>query len=248
MKEYPIMSSPPSQQRAIITGASSGIGQATALAFAKAGIHVALVSRSLEKLEKVAHSCQDFGVEAKVYPLDLSEVATVKDKIVAIDTDFGGTDVLVNNAGMGYTKPLRETSLEDWQKILDLNLTSIFQCIQGILPGMRQRGQGTIVNISSVAATVAFPDWGAYSVSKAGVRMLSQALGVEERANGIRVVTIAPGAVNTPIWDTETVQADFERSMMLKPEMVAQAILQAVLMPKEAVIEEMSLMPSAGAL
>jgi NADP-dependent 3-hydroxy acid dehydrogenase YdfG len=240
------MNPPPDRLRAIITGASSGIGKATALTFAKAGISVALVSRSLDKLKAVENAVQTVGVEAKAYPIDLAQVATVKDKIAAIAAEFGPIDILVNNAGIGYTNPLRETPLQDWQQVIDLNLTSVFQCIQGVLPQMRDRSRGTIVNVASIAANNSFPDWGAYSVSKAALITLAKTLAVEERANGIRVVNISPGAVNTPIWDTETVQADFDREVMLTPEIVAESILHTVLLPAQAVIEEMIVMPSSG--
>ncbi|MGF1488506.1 MAG: SDR family oxidoreductase [Prochloraceae cyanobacterium] len=242
------MNSPSPKMRAIITGASSGIGEATVLAFAKAGIDVALVSRSLDKLEAVAKDARSRGVEAKAYQLDLSQLDRIVPSLEAIAADFGEIDILVNNAGMGYTNSLKDTSLTDWQKVLDLNLTSVFQCVLGVLPKMRERGSGTIINLASIAAATPFPDWGAYSVSKAGLVAFSKTLAAEERANGIRVMTISPGAVNTPIWDTETVQADFDRSGMLTPESVASVIVQAALLPQEAVVEETILMPSAGAL
>ena len=138
-------------------------------------------------------------------------------------------------------------SLQDWQQVLDLNLTSIFECIKAALPAMRSLGSSTIINVASIAAKSAFPNWGAYTVSKAGLVALSKVLSAEERANGVRVVTIYPGAVNTPIWDTDTVNADFDRSKMLTPDLVAQAIVDTVLLPQQAVIEELTLMPSAGA-
>ncbi|MBI4783323.1 MAG: SDR family oxidoreductase [Oscillatoriophycideae cyanobacterium NC_groundwater_1537_Pr4_S-0.65um_50_18] len=232
------------QHRALITGASSGIGKATALAFAKAGIKVALVSRSRASLEKVAEATDGL---ATVYPLDLSVLDQVKGEMSKIADEFQPT-LLVNNAGMGYTGNLLETSLEDWQRVIDLNLTSVFQCIQAVLPGMRQRRQGMIINVTSIAGHQAFPGWGAYSVSKAGLISLTKILAVEERANGIRVVNICPGSVNTPLWDTDTVQADFDRSQMLTPEAIAQSILHAALLPPQAVIEELIVMPSAGAL
>jgi short-subunit dehydrogenase len=148
---------------------------------------------------------------------------------------------------MGYTGALSETPLADWLQVINLNLTSVFQCILGVLPTMRDRG-GTIINVASIAAQHPFPNWGAYSVSKAGLIALSKTLAAEERTNGIRVTAICPGAVNTQLWDTETVQANFDRSAMLTPEIVAQSILHTALMPELAVIEELILMPSAGAL
>lgn len=236
------------ERQAIITGASSGIGRETALALAKAGINVALVSRSSSSLASVVEAAKALGVKAQAYPLDLTHLEAIKPHIASIIQDFGDIDILINNAGMGYAGRLGEMALADWQKVIDLNLTSVFQCVQGVLPNMRQKGGGTIVNIASIAAYQAFPEWGAYSASKAALVSFSKILAEEERANAIRVLTISPGAVNTAIWDSETVQVDFDRSQMLTPDIVAQSILQAVLLPAHAVITEMTIMPSAGAL
>lgn len=235
-----------SERRALITGASSGIGKATALAFAQAGIHVGLLSRSQEKLEAVVQEAAKAGVTAKAYPIDLAEIDQVKAKMQEIAADFGPIDILVNNAGMGYTKNILETPLSDWQKVIDLNLTSVFQCIQGILPQMRDRQKGTIINVISIAGQQVFPGWGPYCVSKFGLMALSKTLAAEERVHGIRVSAICPGSVNTPLWDTETVDADFDRKAMLTPEIVAHSILVTTLLPQQAVIEELTLMPSGG--
>lgn len=179
------------QRQALITGASSGIGKATALAFAKAGINLALVSRSLDKLEAVASAVEQTGVRVKAYYLDLAEIEQVQKKISAMPsasfanaTDFGAIDILVNNAGMGYTNTLSETPLSGWLQVMNLNLTSVFQCILGILPMMRERKKGTIINVASVAGQQPFPCWGAYSVSKAGLIALSKTLATEERDRG----------------------------------------------------------------
>lgn len=236
-----------SRPKALITGASSGIGKETAIAFAEAGVDLALVGRSQDRLDSVIKDIKH-KVNVTPYLIDLAAIAAVKDKMQAAVSDFGGIDILVNNAGMGYTNPLQETPLEEWQQVLNLNLTSVFQCIQGVLPGMRSRGGGTIINIASIAAHNPFPSWGAYSVSKAGLITLSKALSAEEKEHGIRVISIVPGAVNTPLWDTDTVKMELNRSAMLDPKVVAQTIVQAALLPPQAVIEEMTLMPSAGAL
>lgn len=242
------MSASPSPQRAIVTGASSGIGKATAIAFAKAGLDVALVSRSPDKLQTVVAEIQALGQQAKAYPIDLADLPTVRQSIAQVVEDFSPIDILVNNAGMGYTGLLSETPLTDWQQVIDLNLTSALECTLGVLSHLRDRGRGTIINVASIAAKTPFPGWGAYSVSKAGLVAFSKTLAAEERANGIRVVAFYPGAVNTPIWDTDTVQADLNRTAMLTPEIVAQSILHTVLLPEEAVVEDITLMPSAGAL
>jgi short-subunit dehydrogenase len=235
-------------KQALITGASSGIGKATACAFAAAGINLALVSRKSENLEAVAAAARAVGVKAEAYPLDLAKIEQVQSGISAIASEFGPVDILVNSAGMGYTGSLTETSLNDWQNVLDLNLTSVWQCILGVLPSMRDRRSGIIINVSSIAGSQTFPNWGAYCVSKFGLMALSKTLAAEERAAGIRVTAICPGSVNTPMWDTESVQADFDRTAMLTPEIVAQSILHAVQLPTSAVIEEITLMSNAGVL
>ncbi len=232
---------------ALITGASSGIGKATALAFAKAGIDLALVGRSQDKLTAVAVAAEAVGVKVKTYVVDLSLVDRVSTQIAAIAADWESLDILVNNAGIAYTNSVGATPLADWQRVIDLNLTSVFQCIQGILPHLRQQKFGTIVNVSSIAGKQVFPNWGIYSVSKFGLMALTQAVAAEERVNGIRVTAICPGSVNTPLWDTDTVQADFDRTAMLTPEMVAEGILYAVLAPTGAVVEELTIMPTGGA-
>ena len=234
-------------KQALITGASSGIGKATALAFAACGINLALVSRESENLEAVAAAAREVGVKAEAYPLDLAKIEQVQSSISAIAAQLGAVDILVNSAGMGYTGSLAQTSLADWQNVLDLNLTSVWQCILGVLPSMRDRGSGIIINVSSIAGIQTFPNWGPYCVSKFGLMALSKTLAAEERARGIRVTAICPGSVNTPMWDTDTMP-DFDRSAMLTPEIVAQSILHAVQLPASAVIEEITLMSNAGVL
>lgn len=236
------------QRRALITGASSGIGRETAIAFAKAGIDVALVARSSAKLAALTAELAPLGVTAKAYTLDLSHLATLKTALAELLADFGPINILVNNAGMGYTGSLAAMPLDDWQTLLDLNVTSVLLTMQAVLPGMRAQGGGTILNVGSIATHNSFPDWGAYSATKAALITLARILSAEEKAHGIRVTTVSPGAVNTPLWDTKTVQADFARSQMLTPAIVAQTILHAVQLPDSAVIDEITLMPSGGAL
>jgi short-subunit dehydrogenase len=232
----------------MITGASSGIGKETALVFAEAGCDLALIGRNRENLETTAQAARQLGVTAKVYCLDLAALDRVEAEIARIVDEFGPIDILVNNAGMGYTNRIADTPLGDWQKVIDLNLTSVYLCTLAVLPSLRQRGRGTIVNVSSLAADTPFPTWGAYSVSKAGLVAFSRALAVEERANGIRVTIISPGSVNTPIWDTDSVRADLDRSAMLTPDVVARSILHVVSLPSGAVVDTLAILPGAGAL
>jgi short-subunit dehydrogenase len=207
----------PTTKQALITGASSGIGKATALAFAAEGINLALVSRESENLEAVAAAAREVGVKAEAYPLDLAKIEQVQSSISAIAAQLGAVDILVNSAGMGYTGSLAETSLADWQNVLDLNLTSVWQCILGVLPSMRDRGSGIIINVSSIAGIQTFPNWGPYCVSKFGLMALSKTLAAEERARGIRVTAICPGSVNTPMWDTDTVQRRLRSQRHVNP-------------------------------
>lgn len=234
--------------RALVTGASSGIGRETALAFARAGVEIAVAGRSQAKLEALAADASQQGTRAKAYHLDLAAVTDVRAAIADIVADFGGIDILINSAGMGYTNPIAETSLADWQQVFALNLTSVLQCIQGVLPSLRAQGSGTIVNVASIAAANPFPGWGAYSASKAALVSLTKTLAAEERDRGIRAIVISPGAVNTPLWDTEAVRVELDRAAMLDPQVVAATIVQAALLPAGATVEELTITPSAGAL
>jgi short-subunit dehydrogenase len=233
-------------RRALITGASRGIGRATALRLAKAGIEPILIGRSLSDLKSVQELALSCDVNAYAYAVDLSAIQEVRAEIEKILAEVGTVEILVNNAGMGYTGSLLNTPLSDWQAVLDLNLTSPLQCIQAVLPQMRAQQRGTILNVISIAGRQTFPEWGAYSASKFGLMSLTKTLAQEERAQGIRVVALCPGSVNTPLWDSATVQADFDRSQMLTAEDVAETIVQAILMPQHTVIEELTLMPNVG--
>jgi NADP-dependent 3-hydroxy acid dehydrogenase YdfG len=232
---------------ALITGASSGIGRATALAFAAAGIDLVLVGRSTDRLQPVVEAATQLGVTVRSYEVDLADLAPLRERIHQIASAAGPIDILVNNAGAAYTGHLAEMPLAGWQQTIDLNLTSVLQVVQAVLPQMRDRKTGTIVNVISIAGRQTFPDWGAYCASKFGLVAFSQVLAAEERAHGIRVTAIYPGSVNTALWDRPEVQADFDRTAMLDADTVAASILYAVTAPTTATIEELTIMPSAGA-
>jgi len=155
--------------------------------------------------------------------------------------------VLINNAGAAYTGALAEMPLEQWQWLLQLNLTSVVQTCQAVLPALRQT-QGLIINVSSHAARNAFPEWGAYCTTKAALASFSRCLAEEERQHGIRVSTLTLGAVNTPLWDSETVHSSFDRRAMLTPERVAETLLSLAQQPSSNVVEDLTLMPAAGVL
>ena len=159
----------------------------------------------------------------------------------------GGTpSVLINNAGAAYTGGLLSMPLEQWQWLLQLNITSVMQVCSAVVPLMRTAG-GLVINVNSHAAHNAFPQWGAYCVTKAALVRFTRCLAEEERANGIRACTLTLGAVNTPLWDAETVQSDFDRRAMLSVDQAADALVSLVEQPTNQVIEDLTLMPAAGA-
>ncbi len=232
---------------ALVTGASRGIGRAIALKLAELGIKVVLLARNESDLTAVVREIEGAGGSAACYPLDLSDINVLPGKLASIVEQHGPFQLLINNAGMGYTADIADTPLQDWQRVLDLNLTAAFVCIKAVLPGMRHAQSGQIVNILSIASKQAFPGWGAYCASKFGLMGLTKAIAQEVSRDGIRVTAYCPGAVNTPLWDTDTVQADFDRSQMLDTDTVAQTLVQALCLPSNAVIDELVLMPSGGA-
>jgi short-subunit dehydrogenase len=205
------------------------------------------VARSSQGLFQTTEQICSAGGKAQAFPMDLFNLTELPGQLHDLVRDFGPCDLLVNNAGMGYTATTTETPLSDWQRVLDLNLTAAFLAIQAVLPGMRQMGRGTIINVVSIAGKQAFPGWSAYCASKFGLLGLSHAVAQEERSHGIRVTAFCPGSVNTPIWDTPTVRADFDRSRMLQVDEVAESLVQIALMSPSAVVEEIVLMPAAGA-
>ncbi len=237
-------------KKALVTGGSKGIGREIVRTLINAGADVAIISRTeildLEFLDLAKAEPSNF----KAYNLDLSEIENIGSKIRQIINDLGGLDILINSAGMAYTAEIIDTSLADWQKVINLNLTSVFACTQAVLPTMRSQKSGTIINIASIAAKQAFPTWGAYSASKFGLLGLTQALAAEEQAHGIKVMSICPGSVDTPLWDTlaPEVAANFDRKAMLDAKTVAETIMAMILLPANAIIQDLVLMPNQGIL
>ena len=133
-----------------------------------------------------------------------------------------------------------------WQRIIQVNLTSVFQICSLLVPSMREKG-GLIINVSSHAAYNAFPQWGAYCISKAALASFTKCLREEERANSIRACTITLGSVNTPLWDSKFVNSNFNKDAMLDPDKVSETILYLAEQPESQLIEDLILMPSSGA-
>lgn len=232
----------------LITGASRGIGAAAARLLAQAGFDLLLVARSHEQLEQLAAELRSTGRSVAFACIDLSDAETIEAPLLELCQRGEPPAVVINNAGVAYTGALTAMPLERWQWLLQLNLTSVFQVCRVVVPLLRARGGGRIINVSSHAARNAFPEWGAYCVSKAALVSFSRCLAEEERAHGIGVTTLTLGAVNTPLWDTETVDSCFDRRAMLDPHQVAQALLYLAQQPANQVLEDLTLMPAAGAL
>jgi len=240
----PASASPPV---ALITGASRGIGAAAARAFAQAGYQLLLLARSQADLEQLAQELRSENCRVETIAVDLSDPQAIAPALEDLLSRGLTPTVLINNAGAAYTGSLAEMPLEQWQWLLQLNLTSVVQTCQALLPALRQT-QGLIINVSSHAARNAFPEWGAYCTTKAALASFSRCLAEEERQHGIRVSTLTLGAVNTPLWDSETVHSSFDRRAMLTPERVAETLLSLAQQPSSNVVEDLTLMPAAGVL
>ncbi len=232
---------------ALITGASRGIGAAAARRFAAEGFDLLLLARPSKELDDLAAELQATGRRIETLGLDLTQADAIAPGLEELLDRGTVPSVVINNAGAAWTGPLADMPLERWQWLLQLNLTSVFQVCRAVLPRLRQAGGGRIINVSSHAARHAFPDWGAYCVSKAALASFSRCLEAEERAAGIRVSTLTLGAVNTPLWDSETVHSDFDRRAMLSTEQVAEALLYLARQPTTQTVEDLTLMPAAGA-
>ena len=232
----------------LITGASRGIGAATAHCFAAQGWALQLLARDGAALDAMACKLRSQGAVVHWAAVDLSKADGIPTSVETLLTAGGPPEVLINNAGAGYTAPLATMSLQDWQWLVQLNLTSVIQVTQAVLPAMGRSGGGLIINISSHAAHQAFPEWGGYGMTKAALAAFGRSLAVEEASRNIRVTTITLGAVNTPLWDTPTVHADLDRRAMLDPANVAHALLQLAEQPPRQRIENLTLLPAAGAL
>ncbi|MEC8441261.1 MAG: SDR family oxidoreductase [Cyanobacteriota bacterium] len=231
---------------ALITGASRGIGRRTAEILALRGWDLMLVARSGEPLEQLSQSLSTHGKKVHVRALDLTDPVAIPTGMAALLEQGEPPSVLINNAGAAYTGDLLAMPLEQWQWLLQLNLTSVMQVCSAVVPLMRTAG-GLVINVNSHAAHNAFPQWGAYCVTKAALVRFTRCLAEEERANGIRACTLTLGAVNTPLWDAETVQSDFDRHAMLSVDQAADALANLSEQPANQVIEDLTLMPAAGA-
>lgn len=227
---------------AIITGASRGIGLAIARALAAAGARTVLVSRNADRLRELA---LELGSGAIALPCDLTDRAAVAEATRAALREPGGApDMLINNAGAFAIARAHETSVEDFARMLDVNLVAPFAFARALLPAMRQRGRGHVVTIGSVADRVAYPGNAAYAASKFGLRALHEVLRAECQGSGIRTTLISPGPVDTELWDPvdpDSREGFTPRRRMLAAESVAAAVLYAVSQSPDVNVDELRL-------
>ena len=154
--------------------------------------------------------------------------------------------VLINNAGVAWTGDILSMPLDKWDWLMQINVTSVFQVCSEVIPHMRNDG-GLIINVSSHASRKVFPQWGAYCISKAALDTFTRCLAEEEKINGIRACTLTLGSVNTSLWDSSSVQGDFDRSSMLSADQAASTLLYLASQQSSQTIEDITLMPSSGA-
>jgi NAD(P)-dependent dehydrogenase (short-subunit alcohol dehydrogenase family) len=228
-----------------VTGASRGIGFAIAKALAAAGFDLAISARGTSQLQQATRKLAQHKKRVIAQSCDVRDEDAILKFFGAVRQGYGRIDVLVNNAGYaGPLKDIAETSLEVWRDNLDTNLTGTFLCTRAALPLMRKGS--TIVNNLSVGAKGCFPGMGAYVASKHGVMGFTLTLREELRPKGIRVIALLPGATDTDIW--KQFWPDAPRSRMMSPETIASAVVNAILLPGNATVEELVIAPTAGAL
>jgi NAD(P)-dependent dehydrogenase (short-subunit alcohol dehydrogenase family) len=230
---------------ALITGASRGLGLAIACALAEHGCDLVLTGRSLPPLEKAGRELSRRGVRVLAKLCDGRESDGVKTLAASVRKQFGRVDILINNAGIAHANlAVEKLPFEVWREVIDTNLTGMFLVTREILPLMRKGS--AIVNNLSIAARQVFAGLAAYNASKHGALGLTDTLREELRPRGIRVIALLPGATDTDIW--QTFWADAPREKMMKPETIAQAVISALVLPENATLEELRILPTAGVL
>jgi len=230
-----------------VTGAGRGIGKAIAQAFAAVGAMVVISARTSKEINKVAEEILNSGSN-KAIPLvcDVATEKSVKTTFEKIFRKFGRIDVLVNNAGTAYFKPIIETTAREFDETINSNLRGMFLCTRAVLPAMIRQRSGHIFNILSVAATTTFTESGAYGAAKAGGLMFTNVLREEVRQYNIKVVAVLPGATETAIWGRRVRQRYRER--MMQPGDIAEAVVAIYKQSPRMVTEEIIIRPILGDL
>ena len=237
---------------ALITGASSGIGEATAVALAAEGAQVALAARRVDRLQSLARRIVDQGGQALPLIADVADEAQVREMVGEVQTRWQRLDILVNSAGVALVGPVERANPDDWRRMVNINLLGLMYTTHAVLPIMKEQGEGGhIVNVSSVAGRTARAGFAAYNATKWGVNGFSEALRQEVNRYNIRVTIIEPGVVETGITkhipDPETkkeIQAWFASIRPLQSKDIAAAIVYAVTQPSYVDVNELLIRPT----
>jgi clavulanate-9-aldehyde reducatase len=233
-----------------VTGASSGIGQATAIACARAGAAVALAARRVERIEELAKQIEGEGGRAIAVPTDVGDEVQANAFVERAHGELGRLDVLVNNAGVMLLGPIENAPTEEWRRMIHANLFGVLYCTHAALPLMHAQGSGHIVNVSSVAGRVARAGSGVYNLTKFGVGAFSESLRQEGVALGVRVTVVEPGAVATELPGhnrpevLEQMAKRFAGVSPLSAEDIARAILYAIGQPPNVSVNEVLIRPT----
>jgi 3-oxoacyl-[acyl-carrier protein] reductase len=228
---------------AIVTGGSRGIGRAIAAALLQKGTHVAISGVKKDHLEKAEGELSRVataGARVLTFAADVRDHLAVQSLVDETARRQGGIDILVNNAGVGWFGSFESQGHDDWRRVMDTNVTGIFNCCKAAIPHLRLRGGGYIINISSLAGSNPFVGGVAYCASKAAVDVFSEALMQEVRHDGIRVSCIKPGSVNTDFMG----QADAGNDWKLRPEDVAQVVVDLVTHDQRSLPSRVEMRPS----
>jgi clavulanate-9-aldehyde reducatase len=242
-----------SNQVVAVTGASSGIGEATALACARAGAAVALAARRIDRIEALAERISQDGGRALAVETDVGDEGQAHMFVQRAHSELGRLDVLVNNAGVMLLGPIENASTEEWRRMIHANVFGVLYCTHAALPLMHDQGSGHILNVSSVAGRVARAGSGVYNLTKFGVGAFSESLRQEAVALGIRVTLVEPGAVLTELPShnrpevLEQMAKRFQGVTPLAAEDIANAVLYAIGQPPNVSVNEVLIRPSGQA-
>jgi len=239
---------------ALVTGASSGIGEATALALAGEGAAVALAARRADRLEALRDKLAADGAKVTTLELDVTSEAACRSAVDQTREQLGGLDIVINNAGVMLLGPILDADTEDWRRMINTNVLGLMYVAHAALPHLVAQGSGEIVNVSSVAGRVARLGSGAYNASKWAVNAFSESLRQEVTERGVRVTLIEPGAVATELTDHITHEEARRQSKewtqsirILAPDDIARAIVYVVTQPPHVAINEVLIRPTEQA-
>jgi NADP-dependent 3-hydroxy acid dehydrogenase YdfG len=233
-----------------VTGASSGIGEAIALACARAGATVALAARRADRIELLRERIEEGGARAIAVPADVGEESQARAFVERAHAELGRLDVLVNNAGVMLLGPIENAPTEEWRRMIHANVFGVLYCTHAALPLMRVQGSGHIINVSSVAGRVARAGSGVYNLTKFGVGAFSESLRQEAVALGVRVTLVEPGAVATELAGhnrpevLEQMAKRFQGVTPLEADDIANAVLYAISQPPNVSVNEVLIRPS----